>query len=257
MPRNKFPEQTRQRILDAAKQAFVEKGYENTTILDIVEATEGLTRGAFYHHFKSKAEVLDEISDEFFYANNPFEAVQNEEGLTGLQKLQKAIFSQIQYEQDPEYVEMVSSASAALYEDPAIFQRQLAFNLVIAQEFIQPLVEEGIEDGSIAPHDPRWLAELILLCVNVWTNPLVSPSTPEGLATKLMLVGELFDGIGFPLFEIQSIEAAQRLFDLHYKDDDIDFEELVKKFASEEELEERERRKKELEEKANKGEKDD
>ena len=40
-------------FLDVSLKLFLEKGYEETTILDIVDQLGGLTRGAFYHHFKS------------------------------------------------------------------------------------------------------------------------------------------------------------------------------------------------------------
>lgn len=52
MARNKYPELTRERILDTAERLFLEKGYENTTIQDIVDALGDLTKGAVYHHFK-------------------------------------------------------------------------------------------------------------------------------------------------------------------------------------------------------------
>ena len=36
MPRNKYPEETVQKILDASLKLFLEKGYEETTVLDII-----------------------------------------------------------------------------------------------------------------------------------------------------------------------------------------------------------------------------
>ena len=47
MPRNKYPEETVQKILDVSMKLFLEKGYKETTILDIVRELGGLTRGAF------------------------------------------------------------------------------------------------------------------------------------------------------------------------------------------------------------------
>ena len=44
--RNKYPEVTQEKILDAAKRLFLTKGYENTTIQDIVDALGNLTKGA-------------------------------------------------------------------------------------------------------------------------------------------------------------------------------------------------------------------
>ena len=51
MARNKYPEETVGRILDAAMCLFREKGFERTTIQDIVDQLD-VTKGAVYHHFK-------------------------------------------------------------------------------------------------------------------------------------------------------------------------------------------------------------
>ena len=50
-------EQTRNAILDAAEQAFCERGYAATTLEQISRAA-GVTRGAFYWHFKDKSQLL-------------------------------------------------------------------------------------------------------------------------------------------------------------------------------------------------------
>ena len=51
MARNKYPEETIQKILDVSYRLFLEKGYEHTSIQDIVHAI-GMSKGAIYHHFK-------------------------------------------------------------------------------------------------------------------------------------------------------------------------------------------------------------
>ncbi len=56
MPRNKYPEQTVEKILSAAERLFAQKGYAKTTLQDIIDTT-GLSKGAVYHHFKSKEEI--------------------------------------------------------------------------------------------------------------------------------------------------------------------------------------------------------
>jgi TetR/AcrR family transcriptional repressor of nem operon len=47
---------TRRNIIEKALQLFSVKGYFNTSISDILQAT-GLTKGGLYCHFKSKEEV--------------------------------------------------------------------------------------------------------------------------------------------------------------------------------------------------------
>ncbi len=52
---------TRDRILEEAAKLFTEKGYEATSVQDIAQAL-GLSKAALYHHFRSKEEILAEIS---------------------------------------------------------------------------------------------------------------------------------------------------------------------------------------------------
>lgn len=45
-------------ILDAAGILFAEKGYDNTSVADIMNAV-GIAKGTLYHHFKSKEDIMD------------------------------------------------------------------------------------------------------------------------------------------------------------------------------------------------------
>ena len=76
MARNKYPEETVARILDVSLKLFLEKGYENTTIQDIIDALGNLSKGAIYHHFKSKEDILEAVCDQRLFAG--VEALMNE-----------------------------------------------------------------------------------------------------------------------------------------------------------------------------------
>ncbi|TBH16057.1 TetR/AcrR family transcriptional regulator [Thermus thermamylovorans] len=52
---------TKDRILEEAAKLFTEKGYEATSVQDLAEAL-GLSKAALYHHFRSKEEILYEVS---------------------------------------------------------------------------------------------------------------------------------------------------------------------------------------------------
>lgn len=47
-------------ILDAAATLFAEKGYDNTSTSDLLEAV-GIAKGTLYHHFKSKEAIMDAL----------------------------------------------------------------------------------------------------------------------------------------------------------------------------------------------------
>ena len=57
-------QQRKQAFLDTALELFNEKGYEKTTINDIIK-NMGVSKGAFYHYFDSKEDVIEQISDNY------------------------------------------------------------------------------------------------------------------------------------------------------------------------------------------------
>lgn len=59
--------ETRQRILDAAREMFVEQGYEATTMRAIADRIE-YTPTAIYHHFRNKEALLAELCAADFRA---------------------------------------------------------------------------------------------------------------------------------------------------------------------------------------------
>lgn len=57
--------ETKARLLDAAIQLYARHGVVETSVQEIV-GYAGLTKGALYHHFKSKAHLLEAVHDQFF-----------------------------------------------------------------------------------------------------------------------------------------------------------------------------------------------
>lgn len=55
-------DQRRTQILDTAEKLFFEKGYEQTSVQDILDALN-MSKGGFYHHFPSKEAILTEICE--------------------------------------------------------------------------------------------------------------------------------------------------------------------------------------------------
>ena len=62
---------TRESLLDAAERVFRAKGVAHTTLADVAEAA-GVTRGAFYWHFRDKAELFEAMCER---ASMPMEAM--------------------------------------------------------------------------------------------------------------------------------------------------------------------------------------
>lgn len=63
----------KERIIKEAFKLFSEKGYEKTTISELINVV-GTSKGGFYHHFKSKNEILEEITLSYLSGINNFYA---------------------------------------------------------------------------------------------------------------------------------------------------------------------------------------
>ena len=187
MARNKHPEVTEERILDVAQQLFLEKGYENTTIQDIVDGLGGLTKGAVYHHFKSKEEIMDAVGDRMFLENNPFEAVQGRTDLNALEKLREAI----RLNQSDQTRTRWTVQAIPLTYSPRVLLGMIEANRRILTPYYQALLEEGNRDGSLRTDYPRELAELLPLLTSLWLLPSVFPATKGEMKRKFQFLGEM------------------------------------------------------------------
>jgi len=201
MPRNKYPEETVKKILDASAKLFLEKGFEQTTILDIVDNLGGLTRGAFYHHFKSKEEVLEALVEKLFGDSNPFERVMRDDnGLNGLDKVKMIMKYSVERQFSDSERTILSNAYLSLLSNP----RFLAVQVKDTQEVsckIEPMIAEGMADGSIKPGNPKFLAELFMLLINIWLLPTIYPCDEQEAMEKIMMIKQVLDGMGFPIID--------------------------------------------------------
>ena len=209
MARNKYPEETVERILDTAQRLFLEKGYEQTTIQDIIDNLGGLTRGAIYHHFKSKEEIIDAVSDRMFFANNPFEAVRDRKDLNGLQKLREAI----RLNQSDRERTNLTVQSIPISKNPRLLMEMINSNRKILTPYYQELLEEGNRDGSIHTEYAKEIAELMPLLTSLWMLPSVFPGTKEDMKHKFLFIGEMLEKMGVPLFDQEILQIVDDFFD--------------------------------------------
>ncbi|HIS47207.1 MAG TPA: TetR/AcrR family transcriptional regulator [Candidatus Scybalocola faecigallinarum] len=209
MARNKYPEVTVERILDAATRLFLEKGYDNTTIQDIVNELDGLSKGAVYHHFKSKEEIMDAVGDRMFLANNPFEKVRSRTDLNGLEKIREAI----RINQSDEARTDITVQSIPLTRNPRLLVEMIESNRRILTPYYLELLEEGNQDGSLHTKYTREIAELIPLLTSLWLLPSVFPATKEQMKHKFYFLGEMLEKMGVPLMDDSVYALVDEFFE--------------------------------------------
>ncbi len=215
MARNKHPEETVNLILDVAFQLFMEKGYEHTSIQDIIDHLGGLSKGAIYHHFKSKEDILVAVTDRMTEESNKMLAViRDRNDLTGKEKL-KAIFKESILRP---VQEDIFTAAPNLSNNPrllySIFRETVD---EAAPDYILPIIEQGISDGSIRTDYPSELAQLVMLAANIWMNPMIFDDTVEESHRKFMVFSQMMQGFGLDIVDKELLDRLQELALIYQK----------------------------------------
>lgn len=215
MARNKHPEETVDRILEVSCRLFMEKGYERTSIQDIIDNLGGLSKGAIYHHFKSKEDILIAVTDRMTAGSNQMLAViRDRTDLTGREKL-KTIFKE---SISRPVQEDIFTAAPNLSNNPRLIFSILQETVNEAvPHYILPIIEQGIADGSIQTDYPAELAELTMLAANIWMNPMIFDSSAEESYRKFMVFRQMMKGFGLDIVDDEMLNRLQELAAIYQK----------------------------------------
>lgn len=215
MARNKHPEETVNRILTTAFRLFMEKGYEHTSVQEIIDNLGGLSKGAIYHHFKSKEDILVAVSDRMTAESNRMLArIRDRCDLNGKEKLKTIFKASINRPVQND----IFTVAPDFHNNP-----KLLFSLLhdtidnVAPDYILPIIEQGIADGTIETEYPEQLAELILLAANVWMNPMIFDSTVEESCRKFMVFSQMLQGFGLDIVDDEMLGRLKELAAIYQK----------------------------------------
>ncbi|MBT1166888.1 TetR/AcrR family transcriptional regulator [Bifidobacterium simiarum] len=197
MTHNTHPEETERRILDSARRLFAEKGYEKTSIQDILNDL-GLSKGGLYHHFKSKEAILDQLNaDEWAVTARLLDELIKRDDMSALEKLRALIISAVDV---PNHLDLVRS-QLALLKDPTFFTANMRFWSTELPKYFRSLIDMGVQDGSIPTTYPEEAAQLLSLLGNYWLMPCFYPADHADMERRIRCLATMLDAIGVPVFD--------------------------------------------------------
>ncbi|SBW00967.1 conserved hypothetical protein [uncultured Eubacteriales bacterium] len=209
MARNKYPEITRTRILEAARKLFMEKGWEETTVQDIVDELADVTRGAFYHHFQSKDDIIDAVTTQMF-SGDVESLIKDSSDLngSGLNRLRNLLSASLNNEEQLQFVKVAPS----VLQSPIFIGKQVRDCIKSMAPNIRKYIEEGNQDGSLDVDNPKQVSETFILLANLWLNPVTFTVSKEEYLNKIRHFKDLFNGIGLPVID----DEMSGLFENYY-----------------------------------------
>ena len=144
-------------ILDVAEKMFIEQGFDQTSIAQILDATQ-IAKGTLYYYFTSKEEIMDAIIERWI--DRSFEQVRiwvEQKQLPILERLMGALASLNMQKDGQELLDHLHAPQNALLHEKT---NQILLSKV--PEILYPLFQEGFQTGEMQTTYPYETIEMML-----------------------------------------------------------------------------------------------
>ncbi|MBC8379528.1 MAG: TetR/AcrR family transcriptional regulator [Planctomycetes bacterium] len=157
------PTDTKERILDTATHLFSTHGFAGTAVDDILTAV-GITKGAFYHYFKSKDNLCESVLDAAISQYHQLaESFQTE--MTSPDALYRWLTALIEKQTSGQWLHcrLITRLSIESAELNASIQNKLRTFWQWCQSLYETLIRRAIQDKPRdKPIDPSAMARLFI-----------------------------------------------------------------------------------------------
>lgn len=212
MARNTHPELTRERIINAATELFTDRGYDKTSMQDIIDATGGLSKGAVYHHFRSKEDLFDAVADRMMTAmsgpasDEGWARGRTEAGASQAQPLpeQPSALEELQSLFSPAQARKRLEAANLMFHgfkpksNPKMIGLEFTAMVNDREDFVDTFTRGNL-DGSMHVQNADEAAEVFRLLANMWLLPFYHPGTRTELHSRAVCFFTIMQGLGIPL----------------------------------------------------------
>ncbi|MGH3725182.1 MAG: TetR/AcrR family transcriptional regulator [Mycobacterium sp.] len=163
MPRVvRHPEARRIELLDLAMSLFVDRGYENVSLNDLI-ATSGISKGAFYHYFSSKEALVAALAERS--AGQAFEALSpafTEPGSGALERLNAGLRAGYEVKMALGAPDSLAAMSSMLRPENQPLLRRIS---AIWEDKFRPVltgvIAQGVAEGAFETFDPEGVGDMI------------------------------------------------------------------------------------------------
>lgn len=158
--------QTKKKILDTAWKLFEKKGYDSTSVNMIVEKSK-VSKGAFYHYFASKTDLLEALSERNNLTTlNTVIPLFEDASVPAIEKLNQWLNASEDWKKknwDAYY-----QSSIGMYKDENARLRIALgeMRIRIYKPWISKIIAQGVEEGIFKTDHPEATAETLLWVMN-------------------------------------------------------------------------------------------
>jgi AcrR family transcriptional regulator len=187
---SKKPEERRREIVAASRELFLSKGYENTTMQDVMTKLE-IAKGTAYHYFKSKEVLLDAVVENMVaeYIEIVEKALHKCTG-NALEKIRALIAAG---RIAPDRAEMMESLHSP--GNMGMHMRLLAVTLSSLASLYASVISQGCEEKIFSVEHPLECAEILLAGIQFVTDTGCYPWCSHDLARRTQAIPEVIENL--------------------------------------------------------------
>lgn len=151
----------RREIIESARALFLEKG-QNTSVDDVVDRT-GLSKGAFYHHFKSKDDLLLGLAERLVEESiGQVQDLVNDTSLSPMARLNAVLARLRNFNLDAGWPDSPTAMLRLQRENGLLFEMITAASFSKIGPLIAGIIAAGAAEGAFDVVDAELTAELVL-----------------------------------------------------------------------------------------------
>jgi AcrR family transcriptional regulator len=155
---------TRQRnkILDSAQRLVYTKGFEQTTIQDILDDAQ-ISKGAFYHYFSSKPALLEALSERMIEEGKSvlLPIIQDAE-IPALEKLQLYFEKAVRWKTAQKKYLLAMMRSWYADENAVLRQRMYSAGISWIKPLLTDIICQGKQEGTLTTEHPEYVSEVVI-----------------------------------------------------------------------------------------------
>lgn len=203
---------TKQKITTTATVLFSQKGFENTTMMDIMKST-GLSKGALYHHFNSKQEIMEYI------------IAQRKEAI-------KILFERLVENRDLNSVEKIDLLVRELQGDDTLYNltqnhwaekvpyallNTLRNSINVLSKYVEEIIRQGNASLEFNCRYPKEMAEIFILLFDIWLDPIIVNSTYTEVYNRIQFIVTMLQKFETPLISETSENIIKERLKVYYE----------------------------------------
>ncbi len=185
----KNPEERKSELMDAAWELFNTKGYEQTSVNDILLKV-GIAKGTFYYYFKSKDEILDAVIERGVNEHiRTYRSIVDDRSINAIEKIKRIMTADKKmHAENSEFLDYLHKK-----ENIVMHQKSLVLSIKKMSPVISEVILQGIEDKLFRTEYPLEISEFILTGMSFLLDPSIFPWSKDDYISRIKALQEVME----------------------------------------------------------------